>query len=52
MYEQLSMLGVEALTDFVLGTGVHSLPDEDWRCVVRSTAEVAESIFRQAADTR
>jgi hypothetical protein len=47
--EQLSLLDEEALTDFVLGTGVHSLPTDDWKCVVRSTAEFAMNTYSQAA---
>ena len=47
--EQLSLLDEEALTDFVLGTGVHSLPTDDWKCVVRSTAEFATNTYSQAA---
>ena len=51
IYEELSLLEVEALTDFVLGTGVHLIPADDWKCVVQSTAEFAMSIYAQAADT-
>ena len=49
MCEQLSLLDEEALTDFVLGTGAHSLPNDDWKCIVRSTAEFAMNTYSQAA---
>ena len=52
VYEQLRLLDVETLTDYVLGTGAHSLIAEDWRKIARATAEFTANIYSHAAELR